>query len=618
MSILKRKRTCLLVLLVLIVHATASAASRDEMAAHAVGTGEDHKGSTLKETRLVHAPFFLETIKWAEAGIFWFGRVDPPGSAGQNYADVRVAYTADKLVIYVNVEDYYIWYNEEATPSSDLTRYDGVTVYLDTAHDGAATAQLDDYYFLSGLCVHGCGDGSNHRREAHGTGGGWDTSWHGNWSDRTYASWSCNPGPNSNECGIDFGWWSYIHIPWETVGLSGPPAQGTTWGLGVQLHDRDDQPPAGSVPVEYWPETFSAHSPSSWGELTFGWATYTPPPAVREGTTVIRRGLGDSVVVEDAWVGGGGGCSGGHEGDPEHDNYGGDTGLYVANQSLIADFPCFSKSFLRFGLDGIPAGKTIIAAKLTLHHWGNSGGGEWDPPQPSLIWLFSVDNDWQEYGITWNNAPLARENLTATWVDPLTAFHGWPGVAYEWDATEAVVDAYAAGQPLNLALYTADTEFHSSKYFSSSDTGDWNAQARPTLEVTWGEPLATVRKKVWPMALTEGRNVTYTLSLLGNGRSLTLTDNLPTQVSAPGLIQTLPSDPAAEYLSGTHRLTWTGTPSFGQPVTITFPVTVQVTGTLAIFNTAVLTDSDGNVSTSTTCFISEPQQVWLPLVLRSN
>ena len=43
------------------------------------------------------------------------------------------------------------------------------------------------------------------------------------------------------------------------------------------------------------------------------------------------------------------------------------------------------------------------------------------------------------------------------------------------------------GAPVRLALYEADWAYHSGKYFYASDTGDWNAEGRPTLTVTWGQ-----------------------------------------------------------------------------------------------------------------------------------
>ncbi len=352
--------------------------------------------------------------------------------------------------------------------------------------------------------------------------------------------------------------------------------------------------------------------PDTWAEMHFGLSTFAPAPVVPEGKIAVRRGLGQS-VVEDSWVGGGGGCTGGHEGDPEHDNYGTHPDLYVESQELIADFTCFSKSFLRFHLDPIPEGKAIVSATLSLHHWGNA---YWPEAQPSLIWLFTVDRGWEENTLTWNNAPLARENLSATWVHVITPDNspGWPGVRYDWDATQAVAEAYAAGQPVNIALYTADINFHSSKYFKSSETGDWNEVARPTLTVAWGEPLTTVDEAVWPVAPREGQVVTYTLTLLGDGQALTLTDDLPPQVSSPGSIQ-VSGGPAADYDARAHRLTWHGSPDVGQPVAITFPVTVQVSGPLAVFNRVVLTNAEGSVSTDTAVFIVDARQMYLPVLL---
>lgn len=561
--------------------------------------------------RRVYAPLLEDTQPWAKAGIFWFGRVDPPGSPGQNYVDVRVGYTAEELRLFVNVQDYYLWHDVDAGLDSDLTLYDAVAITLDTAHDRSLAPQPDDYLFLSGL-----GDGLNYQREALGTGSGWDFEWQEPWTARPGAGWSCSPGINTNSCEQDFGWWSFIDIPWSALGRSGPPSEATVWGLGVVLYDRDDQPPAGEVAPEQWPEAFDQGRPSTWGELTFGSANYAPPLAVPQGTTVIQRGLGTS-VVEDAWVGGGGTCSGGHEGDPEHDNYGGDTSLFVENQSLIADFPCYSKSYLRFHLDDLPPGKTIISATLSLHHWGNANPSN---AQPSLIQLFTVDGDWGEYDLTWNNAPLVQKNLTATWVDVCTpaAPCEFPGVRYDWDATQAVAEAYAGGAPLNVALYTADTNFDSSKYFSSSEAGDWNAEARPMLTVVWGAQPATVEKTVSLAAPISGQTVTYTFSVVGSGEPLTLTDALPDQLSAPGAMRVSPGYAAPTYDPEAHLMVWSDTPSIGELVTLTLPVTVMAQGPLAVANAATLIDGAGSVSTDSALLIVDARQVWLPLTLRDQ
>jgi len=411
---------------------------------------------------------------------------------------------------------------------------------------------------------------------------------------------------------LNFGWSAILHIPWSTLGLSGPPSEGTVWGLGVTLYDRDDQPPAGAIAPETWPENLNPDRPDTWAEMRFGLATSAFPQAVAEGTTLVRRGLQQS-VVEDSWVGGGGNCTGGHEGDPEHDNYGADGDLFVENQGDIADFPCFSKSFLRFHLDAIPQNKVILSATLSLYHWSNAN---WEEAQPSLIWLFTVDENWEENTLTWNNAPLARENLSATWVDVITPANnpGRPGVRYDWDATQAVAEAYAAGGAANIALYTADTNQHSSKYLTSSDTGDWNEEGRPMLTVVWGQPGAIVSKQAHPSAPHSGEVVTYMMTVVGSGYPLTLTDNLPEGLSEPGPIQI--TDGHATYNAIQRRIEWSGAPSVGQLVTITFPVTVQISGPVALANTATLTGTAVSTGAATAVVIVDGWQIYLPVIMR--
>jgi hypothetical protein len=111
--------------------------------------------------------------------------------------------------------------------------------------------------------------------------------------------------------------------------------------------------------------------------------------------------------------------------------------------------------------------------------------------------------------------------------------------------------------------------------------------------------------------------VVYTLSLLGNGQTLTVTDDLPLQVGAPGPMSASMSPPPT-YDAGTHRVTWSGSPSAGEPVTITIPVDVVVGGPMAVYNTALLSDTQGHVSQVTRLMIVDPIQVRLPVVFKGN
>lgn len=563
--------------------------------------------------RRVNMPYFPTQVTWAESAIFWFGQ-NEQGVPSRNYVDVRAAYTVEALRIQATVVDYYLWYNVDPAAGDDLTQYDAVAIYLDTGFDRATTPQTDDYTFLVGARHWPNENAVQYHRQARGTGIEWDTTWSGDWTDYEAMQWWCNPGPNSNACGIDFGWTAIFTIPWETLGLSGSPSEGALWGLGVQLHDRDDEPPDGYVAPDHWPETFDANSPATWGELHFGYADYRPLPAIPAGLAEIHATSPVDNTVEDAWMGGGGLCAGGHEGGSEV-NHGDDAALYVGTETAPTHFPCFNKSYLRFSLDAIPAGQAIISASMTLHLWGNAG----DPgqAQPSWVHLFTISDPWDEMIIHWNNAPLAQENIAATWLYPYSRPGDiqWPGDSYTWDATRAVAEAYAADRPVDLAIYGSDTEQHSSKYLTSSETGDWNVAGRPTLRVRWGAPASALEKTASSSAVSYGEEIVYTLVAVGDGQALTLTDQLPDSVSPP-----LSHTPGLVYTP--HRLTWTGTPALEERVTLTYVVSTTIpSGTIpwpsaALWNRAILASTNGWTSTAAVLVLVNPGRVYLPLVLR--
>ena len=141
---------------------------------------------------------------------------------------------------------------------------------------------------------------------------------------------------------------------------------------------------------------------------------------------------------------------------------------------------------MTFPLDALPAGKTVISAALQLHQFGNAGAG-WSPaPTPSYIQVLTVAGDWDETTLTWNNAPVAEQNIAGRWVDPLGDPVPPEGADRQWDVSAAVAQAYAAGHPLHLAVYSGDGDYHSGRYFRSSDFGD--APDRPALIVRLGDP----------------------------------------------------------------------------------------------------------------------------------
>lgn len=549
--------------------------------------------------RRVHAPHLGSDNGLVETAIFWLGRVTPT----ENYADVRVGYSDDELYLRMAVFDRRIWY--DATPSpNELAAWDAITLFLDLDGNEGNAPDVNAYHFVAQYSSSASRD--NYQAAYQGDGSHWVAA---DVEFTTEASYRGSGGPNHDA--DNRGWVLTFHIPFTSLDISAPPPQGSIWGLAIALHDRDDAAGA-PIPDKTWPEALDQDRPATWGQLSFGMPTYSPSLAAQVETVTVRQGL-DGASVPDADVGGGSICGQGLDFWTEwgETNYVGEGDLNIQNQADVADWPCFSKYYVTFSLNALPPEQMVLSATLTLHKFGHAGKpGE---AQPSLIQVFTVAEDWDEATLTWNNAPLAVENVAATWVDPVP-FLGWPGTPFNWDVSGAVAEAYASGAPLRLVLYEADSAQHSGKYFVSSDSTV--VDGRPTLQVSLGAPLAVVHKKVQPAAPAAGQVITYALTLLGNGHALTLTDSLPVEVSEPGPIQVL-GGPAANYDAGAHYLTWNGSPGVGQPVTITFPVTVQVAGPLAVFNTAVLTDAEGLVSTDTALFIVDARQAYLPLMMRN-
>lgn len=424
--------------------------------------------------RRVNAPFFNGEILFEQMAIFWFGKL----SESSNYADVRVGYNQEKLTLYLAIFDRHLWYDEAPTTET-LTDWDAVTLLLDVNPD-AGMLSGSSYRFVAQLS----GDVSaRHRATYQGGSQGWQLR---TLNIVTKPGWR---GEALNNNGTDRGWAMTFDIPFTALGLSAAPTTGSDWRLGLLLHDRDGRNEA-PQPVQTWPETLQRDQPVTWGRLRFGLPGYVAPNIPPIDEVLIRRERQHNPTVIDADVGGTivNQCPG----DDYHiwnewanRNYGKAPDFNIQNQSDVADWPCFAKYYVTFPLEAVPPGKVILSATLTLHQFGNAGGAE---AQPSWIQVLTAAEDWEETTITWNNAPLAWENITGRWVDPVgNNWNGWPGIPWSWDVSYAVANAYANRQPLRLILYEADSAYHSGKYFVSSDTGDWNIEGRPALRVVWGE-----------------------------------------------------------------------------------------------------------------------------------
>jgi len=430
--------------------------------------------------RRVHAPYFDGDVRFAETAIFWFGRVTPT----ENCVDVRVGYNDNHLYLRLAAFDRRLWYDRSPSPD-DLTAWDAATLYLNLDGNVGDAPDADAYRFEAQLVWWESRD--NYQAAYQGDGSGWMTA---TVPFTTTSGWRGN-APNDDV--DDRGWTLSYYISFDSLGLSGPPAQDTVWGMALALHDRDD---ANGTPIadKVWPEMMEPQQPATWGQLVFRMPTYSLPSAVQVETVTIRQGL-EGALVPDADVGGGSICGNGLDFWTEwgEANYAGEGDLNIQNQADVADWPCFSKYYVAFPLDALQPGRVVISATLTLHKFGHAGAS--GQAEPSLIQVLTVAGDWDEATLTWNNAPLAVENVAVTWVDPVP-FSGWPGTPFTWDVSDAVAEAYASETPLRLVLYEADSAYHSGKYFVSSDSTI--VEGRPTLQVSLGA------RQIWlPLVMRE-------------------------------------------------------------------------------------------------------------------
>ena len=431
----------------------------------------------------VNAPYFpvvdVNTV-FPQLAVFWFGHVAP----SDNYVDVRVGYSDRELYVYLAVVDRRLWVNPQPTPAT-LTAWDSVSLYLRPLGPAGGGPDANSDRLDAGLYNAAGGALAGYTAAFRGT----DTAWApAAIPFSTLPGWR---GQGLNDNLDDRGWSMAFRLPFtSTFGLGGKPADGAVWGLGVAVHNRDDA--AGTpIPDEHWPAGFDASEPATWGQLAFGLPAAAPSKILPRGVVTVRQGL-NGATVPDAAVGGT--VDNLCPGDPSiwtawgNQNFAGAPAFNIQNEADISDWPCFSKYYVTFPLDQVPANKAIISATLSLHQWSNSG--PISLVQPSLVQVLTVGEDWSPASLTWNNAPMALENVSQAWVPAEQCGQppAWPCAARAWDVSRSTDQAYRAGQPLRLVLYSADAAYSSGKFFTSSDSGDWNAAGRPTLTIAWGEP----------------------------------------------------------------------------------------------------------------------------------
>ena len=416
-------------------------------------------------TPLINAPFFNSPVPINQTAIFWFGDV----SSTSTYTDVRVGYNSQELYIDLQTVDRYLWYDTN-TQAPNVNVGDNASVYLN----------FSNHTYKFQAAVNGYKRRTNYQQAYIANGSSWTAvkipfgaifNWRGH-------------GFNGPE---DRGWSMEYHIPFSSLGIS-TPGKGTTWKLAVKVHNQDNASNSPSSD-KWWPTSASETNPSGWGDLAFGIPTYQPPSAKSQTMYTIRNGLNNQ-VVNDGMVGGSLGCGNNVPvsniwNQLENTSYSGAVHINIQNEADVSDWNCFSKFYITFPLSSLAHGQGVINAKVTLYEYGNSGPQ--GVPDPSYIQVATVNQDWSPATLTWNNAPQVQENVYTMRVNTKSKpVLPWPGLAVTWDVSSAAAAAYAAGQPLRLVFYSVDNQHNAGKYFTSSSVGNWDANGRPTLQVTLG------------------------------------------------------------------------------------------------------------------------------------
>lgn len=412
--------------------------------------------SAKAQTPIINIPNFGQQSKLNEGTIFWYGKVND----SDNYTDIRVGYTNTDFKIHFSVFDKQFWYDKNLASSDSLQNYDSVSllIYVPTTDQ--------KYKFVSQI---------NHFENDLNYQSAYKYQQEFVQTNINFTTNSAYRGSSPNDNSSDErGWSSTFTIPFNSLNLQTPNI-GDKWLLMLTTQDKDDLQQ--QVKISKWPTSAIEENTNTWGEIVFGLSNTQTNTQSENVVTLFG-----SPNVEDAMVGGGTIC--GSDFNPNffagwgEKSYPKATQINIQNQWDSADWPCFSKFFIKANLNNLPNNVEVTKALLTMHLFGGSNPAE---AKPSLIQVLQV-NPFNEVGLNWNNAPQVIRHLDRQWVNPKLTPLVWPGDKYQWDITKAFSNLNEDTH-LYLGLYSADGDYHSGKYFSSSYTGEWNSEAKPKITI---------------------------------------------------------------------------------------------------------------------------------------
>jgi outer membrane protein assembly factor BamB len=127
-----------------------------------------------------------------------------------------------------------------------------------------------------------------------------------------------------------------------------------------------------------------------------------------------------------------------------------------------------------------------------------------------------------------------------------------------------------------------------------------------------------LEKVATPISGSRGSPIAYTLSFSGCGVTCTLTDTLPSGLSAPTAFSVEGTSVSPTYETVQHCLRWSDAVPENQEVTLRYTATITTGIRELLVNTAVLSPQGEGSSTASARVIVNACVIYLPLIWRSN
>ncbi len=267
--------------------------------------------------------------------------------------------------------------------------------------------------------------------------------------------------------------------------------------------------------------------------------------------------------------------------------------IFSAYERFIQGEPLSNGLHEEIGTD-LESDRQILLTESTgdVRAWGSRDGINGGV----LLWIDNANH-------TWKNAV---DGVVIPSVSATLTVQGLPSGTYAaewWDTSTGTViqtESFSVGADEELAFGVADLPTDIAVKFALL------------------ESAVVLDKTVAPRSGSQGDSVTYTLSFVGTGNALFLTDTLPSATGPPVILPPEGTGVIPTYDLDQHRIRWSDSPALGQEVTIRYTVTITSSASQALVNTAQLRDASGDVSTATATVIANPYRVYLPLILKGS